>query len=270
MSRKKIWRWVRILIAIYILGGVVLYFFQDAILFHPVQLKREQEYAFSEPHKEINIPVNKESNLNIIQFLSSDTITKGVVLYFHGNRKNISWYAKYTPYFTKHGYEVWLIDYPGFGKSTGKFTEQNLYAWALQLYKLAHAHFSPDSIIIYGKSMGTGIAAQLASKVNCKRLILETPYYDFPSVIKHYFPFYPVDRMLHYKIPTFHYLQNVKAPVTIFQGTRDGVITYRNAERLKPFLKKGDEFITIKHGSHNDLYQFKETIQKLDYLLSLR
>src|SRR6266498_4374910 len=157
MITKKIWKWVRIIFVIYILGGVVLYFFQDAILFHPVQLKREQEYDFPQPHKEINIPVNKESNLNIIQFQSSDTITKGVVLYFHGNRKNISWYAKYTPYFTKNGYEVWLIDYPGFGKSTGKFTEQTLYDWALQLYKLANAHFSADSIIIYGKSMGTGI-----------------------------------------------------------------------------------------------------------------
>jgi pimeloyl-ACP methyl ester carboxylesterase len=269
MVTKKIWKWLKIIFIIYIAGGIVLYFFQDAILFHPVQLKREQEYDFPQPHTEINIPVNTESNLNIIQFQSSDTITKGVVLYFHGNRKNISWYAKYTPYFTKNGYEVWLIDYPGFGKSTGKFTEQTLYDWALQLYKLANAHFSADSIIIYGKSMGTGIAAQLASKTDCKRLILETPYYDFPSVIRHYLPFYPIDRMLHYKIPTFHYLQNVKAPVTIFHGTDDGVITYSNSERLKPFMKKEDELITIKNGSHNDLYRFKKTVQKLDSLLSL-
>jgi hypothetical protein len=138
----------------------------------------------------------------------------------------------------------------------------------MQLYRLANTRFTPENIIIYGKSMGTGIAAQLASKVNCKRLILETPYYDFPSVIKHYLPFYPVDRMLHYKIPTFLYLQNVSAPITIFHGTSDGVITYSNAKRLIPFLKKEDEFITIKGGSHNDLYTFKETIRKLDSLLT--
>jgi len=269
MRRKKIWKWLKIILIIYIAGGIVLYFFQDAILFHPVQLKREHVYDFTEPHKDINIPVNEESNLNIIRFLSVDSVTKGAVLYFHGNKKNISWYAKYTPYFTKRGYEVWLIDYPGFGKSTGRFNEQTLYAWALQLYKIARAHFPADSIIIYGKSMGTGIAAELASKVDCRRLILETPYYNFPSVVKHYLPFYPVDRMLHYKIPTFHFLQNVKAPITIFHGTGDGVITYSNAERLKPFLKSQDEFVTIENGSHNDLFTFKKTVRKLDSLLSL-
>ena len=264
---RNLWKWCKIFLVIYILGGIALYFLQDYILFRPVSLKRDHNYDFPEKHKDINIPVNENSNLNIVQFLSGDTITKGVVLYFHGNKKNISWYAKYPPYFTRHGYEVWIIDYPGFGKSTGKFTEQNLYDWADYMYKLARSRFNSDSIIIYGKSMGTGIAAHLASVQPCKKLILETPYYDYPSVIKHYLPFYPVELMIHYEIPTHRYLKNVVAPVTIFHGTDDNVIRYKNAERLKPFLKQGDEFVTIKEGEHNDLYKFKETIEKLDSLL---
>jgi uncharacterized protein len=267
MLKKKIRQWFGIILIIYITSGIALYFFQDLILFHPVPLKSDYKYEFAEPHHEFNISVNEESNLNVIQFQATDSITKGAVLYLHGNKKNISWYVKYVPYFTRHGYEVWMMDYPGFGKSTGTFNEETLYAWALQLYKLANAHFSADSIIIYGKSMGTGIAAQLASKVYCKRLILETPYYDYPSVAKHYFPFYPVNRMLHYKIPTFRYLQNVKAATTIFHGTEDGLIPYSNAKRLQRFLKKEDEFITIKNGRHNDLYKFNETVLKLDSLL---
>lgn len=267
INRKRVWKWAKILVVVYIAGGIALYFLQDYILFHPVTLKREDKYEFAEKHKEVNIPITANSNLNIVQFFPADTVSKGVVLYFHGNKKNISWYAKYPPYFTKHGYEVWLIDYPGFGKSTGKFTEQNLYDWANYMYKLANSRFNSDSIIIYGKSMGTGIAAHLASKESSKKLILETPYYDFPSVIKHYFPFYPVDWMIHYKIPTHRYLQNVKAPITIFHGTDDDVIRYKNAARLKPALKPGDEFITIKDGGHNDLFKFKETTDKLDLLL---
>jgi pimeloyl-ACP methyl ester carboxylesterase len=160
-----------------------------------------------------------------------------------------------------------MIDYPGFGKSTGKFTEQNLYEWAGQLYRFANSKFSADNIIIYGKSMGTGIATHLASLQPCKRLILETPYYDYPSVIRHYLPIYPVDWMIHYKIPTWRYIQNVKAPVTIFHGTEDKIITYSNAEGLKQFLKAGDEFVSIKDGEHNDLFKFRETIDKLDSLL---
>ena len=267
INYKKVWKWFKILAIVYILGGVALYFLQDYILFHPVTLKRDHNYNFPEKHKEINIPITENSNLNIVQFFSTDTITKGVVLYFHGNKKNISWYAKYSPYFTKYGYEVWLIDYPGFGKSTGKFTEQTLYDWANYMYNFARTRFSPDSIIIYGKSMGTGIATHLASIQPCKKLILETPYYDYPSVIRHYIPIYPIEWMIHYKIPTHDYIEKVTAPITIFQGTDDGLVTFNNAKKLNPFLKAGDQFVTIEGGSHNDLYNFKETIEKLDSLL---
>jgi pimeloyl-ACP methyl ester carboxylesterase len=267
IAMKKWWRWIRIIIIIYGAIGIVLYYLQDYILFHPGQLNRNKSYGFTVPHKEVNIPYSANSTINIVQFLVPDSLEKGVVLYFHGNKKNISWYSKFSPYFTKNNYEVWMIDYPGFGKSTGLFSEQGLYDWALTLYKLARSKYSPDSIIIYGKSMGTGIAAQLASIRDCRHLILETPYYDMPSIIDNYLPVYPVNRMIHYQLPTWKYLQQVTAPVTIFHGTRDWIIPYRNAKRLKPFLKKTDVFITVNKGSHNDLYQFPLVIQNLDSLL---
>jgi pimeloyl-ACP methyl ester carboxylesterase len=160
-----------------------------------------------------------------------------------------------------------MIDYPGFGKSTGRFTEQILYDWASYMYKFARTRFAADSIIVYGKSMGTGIAAHLASVQPCKRLILETPYYDYPSVLKQWLPIYPINQMIHYKMPTYRYIKNVNAPVTIFHGTGDDVIRYSNAEKLKPFLKPGDEFVTIKDGEHNDLFKFEKVTRKLDSLL---
>jgi uncharacterized protein len=265
---KKAVKWLKILAVIYFLGGVALYFLQDRILFHPVSLKKDHQYNFPGRHNEVNIPLSQSVNLNIIQFLPKDSVVNGVVLYFHGNKKNISRYAEYAHYFTDLSYELWMIDYPGYGKSTGKFTEQILYDWALQMYQFARARFTPDSIIIYGKSMGTGIATQLASIRDCNRLMLETPYYDFPSVMQHYLPIYPVRQLLHYEIPTHAFIQKVAAPVTIFQGTRDRVIPYRNAKRLIPFLKPGDEFVTIKGGRHNDLQSFEIVRQKFDSLLS--
>ena len=160
-----------------------------------------------------------------------------------------------------------MIDYPGFGKSSGKFSEKILYDWSRQLYKFARSTYASDSIIIYGKSMGTGLASYLASREKCRRLILETPYYDMPSVISHYLPIYPVGSMLHYKLPNYEYLQFVDEPVSIFHGTEDGVITYRNAKRLKSYLKTTDEFVTITGGKHNNLYSFPLVTHKLDSLL---
>ena len=237
-------------------------------MFRPVAVPKEQAYDFSQPNREVNLPYDEKSNINIIQFTTPDTLVKGVVLYFHGNRTNVSRYARFAPFFTKNGYEVWMMDYPGYGKSTGDITEQRLYNWALIAYKLARVRFPPDSIIIYGKSMGTGIAAQLASVRDCRNLILETPYYSFPSIVGQYAPIYPVEKIIRFKMPTYQYLQKVTAPVTIFHGTSDGVIRYVNAIKLKSFLKEKDEFITIPGGSHNNLSESPIYQSKLDSILT--
>lgn len=267
MNWKRIFNWLKTASIIYVLGGITLYFLQDMILFHPVTLNRDHRYNFPQPHQDISIPIDDKDTLNLIDFAPTDTVKRGIVLYFHGNKKNISWYAKYIPHFTKHGYEVLMIDYPGYGKSTGELTEQKLYDWSLLAYRIAISKFPADSIIIYGKSMGTGIASHLASIRDCKRLILETPYYDFPSVVRHYLPIYPVRWMLHYQLPTYEYLPNVRCPITIFQGTNDWLVSYGNARRLLPFLKKEDEFITIEGGSHNNLYKYPLLLYKLDSVL---
>lgn len=268
MNKKLLFRWGKVIILLYSSIGIAFYYLQDYILFQPEKVAADSTYPFKQPHKDFSIVVNENSTINIIQFLSTATVTKGVVLYFHGNRKNISWYARFAPYFTDRGYEIWMLDYPGYGKSTGVFSEQQLYDWALEVYKLARPRYPPDKIIIYGKSMGTGIATYLASIRNCRHLILETPYWDFPSVVKPYLPIYPLGRMMHLKIPTHDYLEKVDDPVTIFHGTNDWIVRYSNAERLEALLKKGSELVTVKGGSHNNLFQFPVVLQKLDTILN--
>ena len=116
--------------------------------------------------------------------------------------------------------------------------------------------------------MGTGIATELASVRDCKALVLETPYYDFPSVVSHYMPIYPVRWMLHYQIPTFEFMKNVTAPITIFHGTDDGVINYSNSVKLSEYLKKNDQLITLEGGSHNNLFSYKKTTESIDSILN--
>lgn len=206
----------------------------------------------------------------MVKFFPKDAVRKGVVLYFHGNKENINRYAKFAANFTSKGYEVWMEDYPGYGKSIGERTEKKLYKQAEVIYTMAVSKYAADSIVVFGKSFGTGIAAYIASVKKCKRLILETPYYSIPALFGSYAPIYPTTRMSIYKIPTFEYLQDVNVPVTIFQGTNDWVIPYSNAARLKTVLKSGDEFVTIENGTHHNLNEFPLFHQKLDSLLKLR
>jgi len=174
---------------------------------------------------------------------------------------------KLASMFTSRGYEVWMPDYPGFGKSTGELTEKKLYSEALQVFKLATSRYKYDSIVIYGKSFGTGIASWLASDVHCKQLILETPYYSIPSLYSSYAPIYPMEAMAMLKLPVGKYLEDVLAPITIFHGDDDELIPYRCAAKLKGELKPADEFITIPGGRHNNLSGFEVFKTKLDSLL---
>ncbi|MEO7768498.1 MAG: alpha/beta fold hydrolase [Ferruginibacter sp.] len=260
-------RWIKILVLLYCIIGIAMYYLQDDILFHPRVLPRNYQYHFNVPFTEIDIPFNQTDTLNIVQFFPLDRVRKGVVIYFHGNKENISRYAKFASNFTSHGYEVWMEDYPGFGKTVGERSEKIIYQQAEQVYKLAATKYKKDSIIIYGKSLGTGIAAYVASRNDCKSLILETPYNSIPDIFGCYAFIYPTGRMITYKIPTNEYLPEVKAPITIFHGTDDWVIPYRCAAKLKDVLKPADRFITIEKGTHHNLNGFALFHQKLDSLL---
>lgn len=264
---KKIWKWFQIIALVYIMLGVVLYFLQEKFIFHPEKLPADYQYQFDIPFRQIDLAVSAEKNLSIVQFTVPDSVRKGIVLYFHGNRKNINRYAKHAIEFTRNNYEVWMMDYPGYGKSTGKRSEKILYDDALILYKMALSKVSVEHIIIYGKSLGTGIAAQLASIRDCKRLILETPYYSMDALAKHYFFMYPVMPMTKYALPTNRNFEYIKAPITIFHGTSDQIIPYKQAKWLAE-MKPGTELITLEKGRHNNLPDFPLFQQKLDSLLN--
>lgn len=267
--KRIIGKWFVVLLMIYVVAGILLYLLQNKFLLHPEPLPQDQPYSFDKPFEERKVFFDSSIMFDIVRFkTSNDSLRKGAVIYFHGNMNNIAYYAHFADNFTKHGYEVWMMDYPGFGKSTGELTEALLYTEADEVYKMVKAAgFTKDSIIIYGKSLGTGIATELASRRNCKRLILESPYYSIPNVAAHYAWMYPVDWMSDFKIPTYEYIQKVVAPITIFHGTKDATIPYSNTQKLQSLLKPADEIITIEGGGHNDLNDFPVMRKRLDSLL---
>ena len=265
---QKIYTVLKVVVIIYLVFGTVLYFLQEKFLFHPKKLPADYIFSFQQPFKEINLPVSSEKNISIIQFTVPDSLRKGVVLYFHGNRRNIERYASYAVNFTRNKYEVWMIDYPGFGKTTGKRTEETMYADAAMIYKMARSKFSKEHIIIYGKSLGTGVATQLASVSDCKRVLLETPYYSIDALLKHYAFIYPVSWMSKFHFPSNQYIKKIESPVTLFHGTKDEVIPYKQAVRLAK-ENPGVQLVTIEGGRHNNLNDSPVFQQQLNAILQL-
>lgn len=265
--KKQLLRWAKLLILLYCIIGIAWYYGQERLIFHPSPVDRKTAWYFAQPVKELNIPYDATTNINVLQFMATDrpadSLPKGVVLYFHDSKGNNSVYGGVAPAFTAKGYQLWLLDYPGFGKSTGQRSEKKLYEQALLFYKLARSRWQPGQIIIYGNGLGTGIAAQLASIRDCRRLILESPYYSLTSAMQSCLFVYPVKQMLHFHLATNEYLPAVTAPITIFHGA-----SCSSGCRLKPLLKNGDEFITLPGSGHDDIHRSPRYQQKLDSLLS--
>ena len=268
LRRRTIIRITTIFVFIYALIGIVFYHAQDRILFRPVAVASDFKYGFSIPSQEVMIRHHPGADLHITKFpVSPDISRKGVVIYLHGNRRNVSWYADRVPFFTARGYEVWMPDYPGFGKSTGPLEEEMLYEYAKQTYLMARATSAPDSIWVYGRSMGTGVAAWLSSKVAVKGLVLETPYRSIPSLVSTWMPVWPTKRLSKFDLPVEEYLLRVAAPVTILHGTKDRVIPFSHAEGLRAVLKSGDRFVSIAGAGHNDLPAYDLYTRVMDSLL---
>jgi hypothetical protein len=121
------------------------------------------------------------------------------------------------------------------------------------MYNYTKSFYADSNIIVYGKSIGTGIASYIASKHNCQQLILETPYYSLVALAKQWAFMYPCESLMQFKIPAYRYIEKINNPITIFHGTNDKTIYLKTALALKPFLKPNDRFIIISKGEHNGL-----------------
>lgn len=265
-AKRKITKILLWITLIYIAGGIAIYFLQDRFILQPKNLPADYRFSFPIPFQETNIPVNNNESISIIQFTVPDSIRKGVVLYYHGNKENIEHYASFASSFTNNQYEVWMMDYPGFGKSTGECTENKMYEYTALVYQMARSAFAKDSIIIYGKSIGTGVATWLASVKDCKKLILESPYYSMDALLQHYLIIYPMQWLSKYHFPSNIYLPNVEVPVTIFHGTADEVIPFKQAKKLQS-VHPVAELIAVEGAKHNDLNHFPLFHTKLNELL---
>ncbi|SDB55031.1 hypothetical protein SAMN03097699_2071 [Flavobacteriaceae bacterium MAR_2010_188] len=236
--------------------GAALYYIQHLLIFRPSKLKKDFKFEFRHNFEEVFLKSSEKSSLNALYFKSENP--KGVILYFHGNAGDLSRWGHISEYFVDLDYNVFVIDYRTYGKSKGKLSEQALYDDAQFSYDYLLKTYSEDQIIIYGRSLGTGIATYLASNNTPKRLLLETPYYSLVDVAQFRFPLFPVRRMLKYKIPTFQYIENVRCPIDIIHGTLDIVVPLSSGKKLYENAPKDSSSMTIvKGGGHNNLVTFE-------------
>jgi alpha-beta hydrolase superfamily lysophospholipase len=249
---------------VYLLLLVGLYFFQEKLIFQSKKLPKNFIFSFDGDFKEINLTTEDNSTINGLHFKVKNS--KGIIVYFHGNRGSLERWGSIASTFNAYGYDVFVMDYRGYGKSTGKRTEENLYSDALLCYNHIKKSYSEDNIILYGRSLGATFASYIASKHKPKQLLLEAPFYNLVKTADSHYPFTPTF-LLKYKFSSNQYIPKVKCPITIFHGTSDKVISYTDGKKLfNKITTQHKAFVTIENGTHHNLSAssvYKDKIKEL-------
>ncbi len=248
-------------IALYIIAGitalsVIAYLVQEKFIFKPEKLKQDFVYKYEAPFKELFFDVEPGVRINGLHFHVEKPL--GLVLYFHGNSRSIKGWARYAKDFYRYNYDVVLVDYRGFGKSTGKRSEKGMFTDMQFVYNELVKTYPQNHILVYGRSLGSGFAAKLAADNTPRYLILDAPYFSFKKTIERFLPILPVKYILRYHLRTDKWITKVNCHTYILHGTKDFLIPISNSEKLQQLNPRKITLIRIHGGGHNNLPSFHE------------
>jgi uncharacterized protein len=262
--KKTILNSVKVIVILYTIICILLYFFQEKLIFFPEKIAKDYQFQFNQKFEELNFKTDDDKLLNGILFKADSS--KGLIFYLHGNAGSLKGWGEIAQTYTSLNYDLFMLDYRSYGKSEGEISSEKQFYNDVQLvYDILKKKYPENKIIILGYSIGTGPATKLASTNNAKLLILQAPYYSLTDMMHNNYPFVP-KFILKYKFETNKFIKQCKMPVVIFHGNTDEVIYYNSSVKLKTLFKKNDTLITLNGQGHNNMSEnpeYQEEIQRL-------
>ena len=252
---------------LYVVGCGFLYFKQESLLFYPQKLPASYQFHFPGEYHEY--PITAPDGTRLSGLLFNAKAPKGLIFFLHGNGGSLAGWGAVATTYTRLGYDVFLLDYRGYGKSEGHIGSQaQLLGDVEAAYKQLQAIYPEQRIVVAGYSVGTAPAAWLAARHHPRLLLLHAPYYSMADMAAHTIVLWPIlpGWLLRYPLATSEFVQQVNAPVVLFHGDHDEVIPHSSSVRLRNLLKPGSQLITIKGGRHNNLLdtpQYQQVIREL-------
>ncbi len=249
----------------YIIFCGVLYYQQENLIFHPDKLPKNYQFQFQQPFKEKFIHTEDSIDIHGLLFMADSS--RGLIFYLHGNAGSLASWGNIAKVYTDLNYDIFILDYRGFGKSEGKIYSEAQFHSDIQLaYEELKNNYPENQLVIMGYSIGTGPAARLAFRNNPRRLILQAPYYSLIDMLHYRYAYVP-NILLRYTFKTYKFIKNSEIPITIFHGNEDKVIYYESSQKLRKFLKPSDTFITLEGQDHNGMNYNKEYQRELRKIL---
>jgi uncharacterized protein len=233
-----------------LVGG--LFLFQRQLLYFPD--KTRPELAGLEQLGVREAVVSTEDGLSLLSWYLPSHSGRPIILYFHGNGGHVGYRVERLLRFAREGYGVLMPEYRGYGGNPGTPSESGFYADArAALAFLEREGVAPNRLVLYGESLGSGVAVELATQHDVAGLILEAPPTSVAEVAQHHFPYVPATRMVIDRFDSRSRIGRVRAPILVLHGERDRVVPIRYGRALFDAAPEPKEGWFVPEAGHEDL-----------------
>lgn len=231
----------------------LLWFGQERLIFQPETLPADAVLARDPGVHERVVEVDG-ARLSVLELRLPDP--KGVVFFLHGNAGNLaSWFVN-ADFYRRAGYDLVMPDYRGYGKSTGHVTsESQLHADVRAVWQSIAPRYAGKRVVVYGRSLGTALAASLAAELQPDLTLLVSPYTSMAALAREHYPWVPA-ALLRYPLRTDEAIARIRTPVLLLHGELDALIAPSHSEALRALAPRARLHL-VPGGGHNDLQEFE-------------
>ena len=183
---------------------------------------------------------------------------KSLIIYYGGNGEEVSW--NIDDFKRLNNYSTLLLNYRGYGKSGGRPTQEHLFHDALKTfdYITNDLNIPSDNVVLFGRSLGSGVAIYVASKREVKNLILVTPFDSIRNIVKDKLPIFPVDLILKHPFNSLTYAETIMCSSLILIAEQDEIIKYKYSINLVNNWRGECKYFIIKNAGHNTIHKYPE------------
>lgn len=258
---RMLWNIIAVVGIAYVAIVALLFLFQSRLIYYP-QIGREisitpQSYGLD--YESVNIRTEDGETLHAwwVPAVGRMAGMRGIILFFHGNAGNISQRIDYLLMFSRLGYATLIVDYRGYGLSSGEPTEQGTYNDALAAWQWLEQirGAKPMDIIIAGESLGGAVASWLAVQHAPRALLLMSTFTSVPDLAAQIYPFMPVRIIARYSYDSLSNIRSVNVPVLIAHSRDDDVVPFAHGQALFAAASGPKQFIEMR-GGHNEAFIF--------------
>ena len=259
------------LVFFYVLLLTVVFFFQSSLLYHPSVNNYLKNQVINEPTEIEKVKITTEDKVELLGWFYNKNINKfKTILFFHGNAGSLENRTYKLNHFKDLKVNFLIIAWRGFSGNKGQPNEIDLYKDAESAIKwLKTKGINEKNIILYGESLGTGVAVEIAQNKKYAGVILESPFTSMVNLGRKYYPFFPVRFLLKDKFESYKKINKISVPILIMHGEVDKIVPYAMGKKMYELANEPKFFYSQEYGDHMIEYDEKLLLSLKKFIQSL-